>query len=302
MRKRLFLFSLALVLLISIQPLNAAMLDYYMGAYGDSESIGSIGVRSEIRTHVYRVYQVEEDSFWVGTHLDNGALIEFGYSLFGKSTLCEYGEVGAGNSVTCMGGMLQNNEYDPVWAWAYWLNQSDHYFGIGQISPSELNGTWHLYSITPDLKGEWAFLLDGRQVATARFPPTNSSDAVWILAEKTSTLASPSSLGPVEFRNLAYLRQNGWHNVTELYAYTGCGVNNCGSVAYGVASNGANHIVAGTSLPQSENGALLWSSVEPTPLWTDLLPNVSVLFYGSLIVGVSIIAIFIFLRKRTKTT
>lgn len=83
----------------------------------------------------------------------------------------------------------------------------------------------------------------------------------FVTAEEVTSLSSASgSLGPVEFRNLESLTQNGWQQVRSLTAISGCGVlsPNCGPIPYGVASLGANDIVTGTGVETVSNGQLLW--------------------------------------------
>ena len=256
-------------ILLSTFPLHVSgQLTSYMsqvGVSGDDGSIGSIGVRAEIRTHVYQVNQPDADYFWVGNYLNNGGLIEFGYIIYAPATMCPY-EV-QGNNATCIGGKLTVNGSEPLWSWFYVpkCNENNYYVGIGRDSLIEPNGTWHVYSILPNAGGWWEFQIDGHDVATANFPPTNSSNDAEMVAEKSSYSPSPGPLGPVEFRNLAYLKQDGWHEVNSLTASVTCGGSNrnCISATYGVALDGPNHIVAGTSVPQSQNGNTLWSLNPP---------------------------------------
>jgi hypothetical protein len=81
-----------------------------------------------------------------------------------------------------------------------------------------------------------------------------------MVAEKVTLSIAPGNLGPVEFRNLAYLKQDGWHNTTALYALVGCGVNPvCITNPYGVSLESADQIIAGSGLSQPQDRDLLWS-------------------------------------------
>jgi hypothetical protein len=107
-------------------------------------------------------------------------------------------------------------------------------------------------------------------VGELSFPTALSSDHVFVAAEKSFQSAqstqftqspSPGPLGPVKFRNVAYLKQDGWHQVTALYAIVDCCENpNCIPIPYGVAAVGPNHIIAGTSISKPKGGDLLWDS------------------------------------------
>jgi hypothetical protein len=87
-----------------------------------------------------------------------------------------------------------------------------------------------------------------------------------MVAEKVTLSIAPGSLGPVEFRNLAYLKEDGWHNSTALYALVGCGVNPvCITNPYGVSLESANQIIAGSGLSQPQDRDLLWSISQQQP-------------------------------------
>lgn len=272
--RTIFALVLQLVIIIFgtlIQPANAATFSFAVGALGDEGSAHNIGVRVEIRMHIYEVGS-DQDSFWVADLLDNRAFIQFGYLLNPPGNYCKTTEVGTGIPLSCPGGYLTVNGSEPLWFWEYWPDQNgDRFFyGLGTFGSDALNGTWHAYSIVPISHGGWGFKLDGIQVSIANFTATHSSDRAYAAAEKTTELdqsftttqpIAPGQLGPVEFRNLSYLTQDGWHSVTALYVLVNCGVNqNCPHIPYGVSSDGPNHIIAGTSIPERVKGDLLWNS------------------------------------------
>jgi hypothetical protein len=293
-----------------------------VGAYGDEASIGNVGVRAEIRTNLYYVNSPSEDSFWVGDVLSDGAFIQFGYIRVRAGSYCSYAKVMPDASIACSGGPLTVDGSDALLFWLYSSNISkgEFYYGLVRHSSLGTNGTWHLYSILSDPPNRWMFLLDTEEVADALFPVANSSDRVFIVAEKSFQIGESTfstirehptdsgPLGPVEFRNAAYLKHDGWHPVTELYAVVNCGVNpNCPSIPYGVTLVGPNHIIAGTSIPQPDDGRLLWSSTTRSTMTGKITTTGSALvsmihapvYVLLLLVAVSITVIMaVFLRKR----
>jgi hypothetical protein len=265
----LSLLLVGVLWLLSIGPANALSYNLQVGAVGDQESIGSLGVRAEIRMRIYTVAAPDlDDSFWIASNLVNGGGIQFGYELPAAGTYCTSGQVEPGTAFACTSGSLALDGSQPIWFWQYSSNTkvSLYHFGLGTTGLATLNGTWYSFAITPNFQGEWAFLLDGHEVANASYPTAESRSGAVSVAEKVTSSTSPGQLGPVEFRNLAYLRQDGWHNVTALYAIVNCGVNpNCIPIPYGVSLVGPNHIIAGSSVPQPEDGELLWNSTaQPT--------------------------------------
>src|SRR5208282_3845890 len=158
------------------------------------------------------------------------------------------------------------------WWWEYWPNAyaTDYYSGIGQAYSAGANGTWHTYEITPNVANGWDFVLDGTVVQSFNdYPPTTSKHAVSMVAEEiTSAPSASGNLGPVEFRNLAYLKDSDWQSVTSLTAISDCTSSdqlsvypNCGlSVPYGVSLNGPNDIIAGSGQTQVLANTLLWGN------------------------------------------
>ena len=120
------------------------------------------------------------------------------------------------------------------------------------------NSTWHLYSISSLASGDWSFMLDGVTVYSSNFPSTPSTSPAHLVAEQTSG-SYLSKLGPVEFRDLAYLGNNSvWQGTSSLTLIEGCGAadnNPCAvSNAYGVESAGPNDVIAGSSVPGADLG------------------------------------------------
>ncbi len=231
------------------------------GAWGDEASIGNMGVRTEIRTHVYVLNEQDlGDSFWVGDDLDNGGFIQFGFQIESPGSYCVRGQVVGGAHECSKTDTL--TDADVRWFWEYFpnLKGGDFYYAAGAFGSVGSNGTWHQYTITPSAAGGWVFLLDGNQVDSIGFHWTHSKHRVYVVAEKVSSSTSPGLLGPVEFRNVAYLKGDGWHGVSQLYVLRGCGVSqNCGSsVPYGVQLKGPNYIVAGSGQGLLKTGSLLW--------------------------------------------
>jgi hypothetical protein len=230
----------------------------------DGASVGNIGVKADIRTHIYEVNKPDlADAFWVGNNLDNGSFVQFGYILQ-PGQYCLAGSVQE-NQIVCKGKNELIGSSDARWFWEYWPNASNPSFdfGTGPTQSAGQEDSWHSYEIRPDGQKGWAFIFDGLQVDNFSVRLEPSKDAAYMVAEKVTVSLAPGSLGPVEFRNLAYMKQDGWHNATALYAIVGCGVNPvCITNPYGVAIEAANQIIAGSGESQPDNRNLLWSVTE----------------------------------------
>ena len=283
LRLAVCLFSVA-ILLIFI-PTARASFSYSLqvGAYGDPSSQGNLGVQVEIRTHIYDANQGDFDYFWVGDDLANGGFIQFGYS-FSPGQYCLQGEVVGGAVATCPGGSANIGASDARWQWEYWPDENGdtNYLGIGPPNSAGDNGTWHSYSIIPNTSNGWDFVLDGQRIANIPFQPSQSKNAAYFVAEKV-TSSNPGSLGPVEFRNLAYLMNNGWRTVRELYTLYGCGLNmSCDVVnPYGLSALAPNDVVAGFGLPVPKAGELLWSGSGDNTLALTVPGSAEVMIDGS---------------------
>ncbi len=257
----LLLFVLMPSTLVGVFVSAQGQMNIQAGAWGDEASVGNMGVRAEIRTHVYALNERDlGDSFWVGDNLDNAGFVQFGYQIESPGKYCVSGQVIGGAQECSRSDTL--TDADARWFWEYFpnLKGADFYFGIGAFGSVGSNGTWHQYTITPSAAGGWAFLLDGNQVDGIGFHWTHSKARVYVVAEKVTSSTSPGLLGPVEFRNVGYLKDDGWRGVSQLYVLRGCGVSqNCGpSVPYGVQLKGPNYFVAGSGENLLETGSLLW--------------------------------------------
>jgi hypothetical protein len=311
MLRKWFLFLVAVIVLMSLSPVAASLHNFQVGATGEAGSIGNIGIRVEIRTRVYPLSPTDEsDSFWVGNKLVNGAFIQLGYSIYHAGSYCVNAEYSVDLPFTCSRGYLAVNGSQAIWFWAYFPNRTQihYYWGLGAIGSVGLNGTWHLYTISPSPSGNWSLLLDGQEVANVNFPVTNSSDGGDFIAEKTTQSTTRSALGPVEFRNLAYLKPDGWHMASELYAVVNCDSKsvrsnlNCGSFPYGVSLVGPNDVIVGSSRAQPEDGALLWNGNAATERRSSF--DLSGVFVSATVVAVLIILLgsIVVLRKKLKLT
>lgn len=235
---------------------------YQVGAWGDSASRGNLGVRVEIRTNIYPIAANSNhaDIFWVGSVLQNGSFIQFGYDLLPANQTCTSNQADA--YLTAQGCIFVQL------FWEYWPNGTGKVFVHGNVrfndpAAFEVNGTWHSYEIAPTTRqSAWSFKLDGQLVSTATFPFFPSKDAVYAAAEQ-ATYNPPDRLGPAEFRNMSYLKQDGWHQVEYLQAAVSCqtfpGSPHCsGSIPYGVSAIGPNDFVAGSGIVRPLDGSFLW--------------------------------------------
>jgi hypothetical protein len=240
-----------------------------VGANGDEASRGNVGVQVEIRgarAYSVGVGPVYANFFWVGDDL-NGAFIQFGYLLsrFEPWGYCLYGER-VGGDTFCLGSYdpwVSSN--DPRWFWQYWPNAKvdDFYFATGPKGSAEY-GFWHLYTIQPNAANGWNFVLDGRIVSSFNlYHWVPSRDPAYVVAEE-GTISSTASgdLGPAEFRNLSYLKGDGWHKVTSLTAISSCVMLNANcdiNIPYGVSVLGPNDILIGTYMQLRRDGEPLKS-------------------------------------------
>ena len=263
---------LAILVLTSLVHADQTQYALQVGALGDWTSTGNMGVGAEILTHVYDVHKPDiVHAFWVGDILANGAFIQFGYELLSPGYYCLKGET-IGDHVNCQGSSERIGSGDARWFWQYWLNASvvDFYCGIGPLNSVGPNGTWHQYQIWPNVANGWNFILDGQSVFSFNNVQwTTSRDPAFMVAEETTSMPLASgNLGPVEFRNLSYLKQNGWQQVQSLTAIAGCGAlsPNCSTIPYGVASLGANDVLVGADVHQVLNNQLLWTAQVPLTL------------------------------------
>jgi hypothetical protein len=165
MRKAPLLLALVILLTAIANAVEAGSLySFQVGAWGDSASAGNMGVQVEIQTRIYGVYSPDlTDSFWVGDNLDNGAFIQFGY-LIEPGYFCGRGEILGGKS-TCTGRAYRYGSSDAHWFWQYWPNGhgEDYYYASGAMNSAGTNGTWHNYTISPNVEGGGASYLMAEQ-------------------------------------------------------------------------------------------------------------------------------------------
>jgi len=257
---------LLILVFMSVRRVSAGSgFSFHVGAKGDNASIGSMGAKADIRTHIYSITPPDRaDAFWVGDNLDGEGFIQFGYQLQ-SGTYCLKGEFIA-TQTNCQGQteFLQNS--DPRWFWQYWPNAAgqEFYFGIGQSFSAGSEGSWHTYEMEPNNQNGWSFILDGQRVDTVQVAPVQSADPVYVDAEKVTTSLSPGSLGPVEFRDLEYLLNDGWHSVTALYMTRSCSLvdsisTSCNAIVpFGVDVDGPNFITAGSGMGEQQDEEILW--------------------------------------------
>ena len=268
----MFVLLLSSIFVVNVKGDQAYKLQ--VGARGDDGSKGNKGVSVEIQTHIYNTNQGDFQSFWVADNLDNGAFIQFGY-LYEPGYFCLKDQL-ANGKWTCSGNSDNIGNSDARWFWQYWPDRNGDDFSV-EIGPANSAGTdmsWHRYSIQPNTAGRWSFLLDGREVSHIAVRWTRSNDVALFAAEKGSDTKTFSRLGPVGFRNLTYLQDDGWHPVAALYAYVGCGVGTDCNVnnPYGVRWEDSGVVTTGSGIHRPNDGDLMMGM-----LTLDLPPQVRVL-------------------------
>ena len=247
------------IMLLAVPPQTGTT--FQIGAWGDDSSKHNLGVQAAIETHAYDTYPNTLDYFWVGDNLADGSFVQFGYSLE-PGSYCLKGELVSAKS-NCFGSSELIPPSDARWQWQYWPNRygSDFYYEIGPAGSAGINGTWHVYTIRPGSKNSWDFLIDGQVATISNFTVSYSEDPAFVVAERSATSYAPTNLGPVEFRSLSYLNADGWQQVDSLIALSQCGASPCNDNPYGVtALYGTDSLLAGSNVPKSIQGALLWTS------------------------------------------
>jgi hypothetical protein len=231
-----------------------------VGAWGDDASRDNLGVEAQIQTHAYDSYPNTLDYFWVGDILADGAFIQFGYSLqVGLS--CLRGTSVAGKS-TCLGATQIIFGSDARWEWQYWPNRyaPDFYYGIGSEGSAGMNGTWHRYTIEAGLRRTWNFVIDGQAVAETNFTESQSTDPILVVAERSPAANVSWPLGPVAFKGLAYFDGESWRQSDSLIALNSCATSaECLPNSYGSVALNAGSLIAGSNVPNSPDGSLLWT-------------------------------------------
>ena len=250
-----------------------------VGAWGDEGSVGNSGVQVEIETNTYNVSSQQDDAFWVGDLLRDGSFVQFGYLLMPPGYYCLSAHVTESGTL-CSGTSGNVGFSDARWFWSYFPNAQvvdDWYYGFGAANSAGSNETWHLYSIQPRASSNWSFVMDGVTVYSSIFPSTSSTSPAHLVAEKASG-AYLSQLGPVEFRDLAYLGNDSlWHATSSLTPIDECGAadnNPCSvSTAYGVEPVGPNAVIAGSSVSMPDPGQFVWERQSICTLGTRLLSS-----------------------------
>jgi hypothetical protein len=234
-----------------------------VGAWGDLNSVGNTGVQVEIQSNAYSLADQAEVAFWVGDVLRDGSFVQLGYVILSPGYYCLTAHI-TSSGTSCLGAGDNFGSADARWFWAYFPNArvlDDWYYGFGPQNSVGTNGTWHLYSISPSITGDWNFMVDGVMIYQSSFVAAVSSSPAHLVAEKAS---GPylSQLGPVEFRDLAYLGNDTlWHSTSSLSPITGCSDGSdvgCDAGFYGVEAAGANDILAGSNLSAPATRQPLW--------------------------------------------
>jgi hypothetical protein len=92
------------------------------------------------------------------------------------------------------------------------------------------------------------------------------SEQIYIEAEKVTPDSPFRNLGPVEFKNVEYLKAGSWHPVTSFLSSVVCqndennGIYQACVDPYGIAAVGPNEVVAGTGVAQTPDMTLLWAT------------------------------------------
>ena len=245
-----------------------------VGAWGDDASRNNLGVEAQIQTHAYDSYPTTLDYFWVGDFLANGAFIQFGYSLqIGEQCLRGASITGKFN---CLGATQIIFASDARWEWQYWPNRyaSDFYYEIGPEGSAGVNGTWHRYMIQPGPARTWDFIIDGQVVANSNFTESRSTDPALIVAERSPATNVSYPLGPVAFKELGYFDGELWKRTDTLIALNSCQTSAaCPANSYGSVAPSADSVIAGSNVPNSADGSLLWTR-SYVHLDVDVHPNV----------------------------
>jgi hypothetical protein len=255
-------YALLLLNVISLSsPLPQTNATFKVGAWGDDASRNNLGVQVQIETHVYDSLPGALQYFWVGDDLADGSFIQLGYSLE-PGTYCLKG-ASIGGKFTCSGSTETIQSDDARWQWQYWPNRfkSDYYYGIGPSGSAGTNGTWHLYTIVPNPSKSWSLMFDGKIVSNSSFPVSQSMDPAFMVAEGSTNANASTTLGPVKFNQLSYFNGVSWNSVDSLVALSYCGISvACFANSYGATAIGPNLLLAGSNVPKSADGSLLWTS------------------------------------------
>ncbi len=269
----LFIVLFIIVLLVATRPVSAAPPYWFqVGVRADIGSVNVTGASVQIMTHGPQRNPQADTSFWVGLRLPNNAFIQVGYVMWAST-----------------GGYPQRFwEYFPPNTASQANGPFQGDFEGDEVGP---NGTWYTYSFQSN-GNVWSAYVNGVLEGLVDLGTSNSGGSTpYALAEVEGAYTTNIILGPAEFRNLAYRDTNyAWHNVSSASGYIGYGVGSGRlpsgeNIPYGLQVLGVNDWLAGSGLPQTGIGQLVWddgkvivSSAVPefpiTQLPTDYLPNI----------------------------
>lgn len=284
---------LTLVLMLVLPTASGQTLNYAeVGASSDNGSSMNLGARAQIRTNIYNVARGDVDSFYIGDVFNDGTRIIFGYT--------------------------ESYSVKPQWFWAFGFTPEGFTIHLGSVDSGllGLNGTWHDYEIA-FTNQYWTFNLDGVPVDALTIATPQNSESVYFAGQKATPSGTWQNFGVVEFRNLTYLKNDGWHQVDSLHVTVSCLAINplnesngipgsievpcsTSSLPYGVLEVGENHVLIGSGMPKHTSGDELWSTNAFGFLGPVILTTQVVLF-GWLAVATIVVVVIIFsvlLRKR----
>jgi len=242
---------LIILLLILTRPVVAGPPYWFqVGVKPDVGSVNVTGASVQIMTHGPEPNPNVNTSFWVGLYLSNNAFIQVGYVMWAST-----------------GGYPQRFwEYFPSGTFGQGGGTFQGDFEGDEVT----NGTWYTYSIQSS-GSVWSTYVNGALEGSVDLGASNSGgNTPRAIAEVEDAYTTTVILGPTEFRNLAYRdTSNVWHNVSAAVASVGYGVGSGAlpsneKIPYGLRVLGVNDWLAGTALPQSGNGQLLWDNGKTT--------------------------------------
>ncbi|HEX4922345.1 MAG TPA: zinc-ribbon domain-containing protein [Candidatus Bathyarchaeia archaeon] len=242
---------------------------FQQGAFGVSSPVcdtcNSVGASVMIRT-VYDSVDNDAHSYWIGAILSNGAFVQVGY-LNGLTTTGQY---------YCCAWFYEffppgNTTSPPI---------------IGLIGSAGPIGSWHTYTMNSTSSNVWSFYIDNQYLGSSpdlgnkwNLGSSNTgSNPIAALSEVADTTVRTDTIGPAEFKNMAFAASNpsSFQLVPSGKAHIGCGESptSCLPNPYGVAeitNRIGNDFLAGSVVapgasgsdqcgsPTSNNG-LLWST------------------------------------------
>jgi len=302
------LVIIAIVISTPIIFAQSSTSSYQAGAEGYMAARTNLGVSASIQTHIYDIDNPtltdRSDLFFVGSHLVNGAFVQFGYG-FEPGLLCLRAYFQLNGTGTCMGGWQVIQNGDARWFWEYWPDWQGRLGVYTQIGPSMsagADGTLHVYAISGSSNLTWSFILDGRQVASLNVTPSIATDNPYVAAEQV-TSQQPGELGPVRFQNLSYFSSGVWLPVEFLKRGGGCGSfdspGHCPyATPYNVTLIGENEIIAGSLTPTT--GQSRTTSINTSLTASNLHSVIDVTLVGLVVAAVVVIGCYARVRRNRK--